>query len=268
MKVTHSSRNRCLPVLIVGAALQLATPNNTFAFGATGHRAIGLIAERYLTPKTAAAIKSILGKETLAEVSTWADEIRSDSTWKHASTWHWVTIEDGDTYATSKKNARGDVIETIRRMTTTLRSERATQKERVEALKWLAHLIGDIHQPLHVGRGADRGGNSIRCEWHGDSTNIHSVWDSKMIKSTELSYTELANACDKASSQQRKQWQDSTVLDWANESIKHREQVYSVPEASTSGSYKYSYKNLPLLKLRINQAGIRLAGVLNEIYDE
>ncbi len=250
------------------AVLQLAVSRTAHGFGATAHRAIGLIADRHLTAQTRAAVKAIIGRETLAEVSTWADEIRSDPAYKHASSWHWVTIEDGQTYESSRKNPNGDVVEAIRRHTAILRSSRSTKRERAEALKWVVHLVGDIHQPLHVGRGPDRGGNEIRCKWFGRTTNIHSVWDSKMVDSTKLSFTELANTCDKTTAEQRKEWQASTVLDWANESIKHRKQVYAVPDDSTSGSYAYSYKNLPLVKTRISQAGVRLAGLLNGIFDQ
>ena len=124
------------------------------------------------------------------------------------------------------------------------------------------------HQPLHIGRAKDRGGNEIGVRWFDEFTNLHSVWDDKMIDSTKLSFTELAHFADTASKEDIKKWQHSTVLDWVRESIGHREQVYTPPDFNEYGGYKYSYENLPLVKLRLNQGGVRLAGLLNEIYSD
>ncbi len=265
---TRRSRQRWISVVL---SISMACPivldtRTSHAFGPTGHRVVGRIAESHLTPAAARAVKELLGTETLARVGTWADEIRSDPKWKHASPWHYVTIEDGETYASSKKNPRGDAIEAVKRFVATLRSPSATKQEKTIALKWIVHLIGDLHQPLHVGRGKDRGGNTIQTKWFGESVKLHAVWDSKLIDSTELSFSELAEFINKPTDKQVKTWQDSEVLDWVQESIDYREQVYTVPGDSTNDSYKYAYKNLPLVKLRLTQAGVRLAGVLNSVF--
>lgn len=237
-----------------------------YGWGATGHRVVGKIAERHLSKRAAAAVKAILGRESLAEVATYPDEIRSDPKYKDTAPWHFVTIEDGETYETSKKSPQGDAVEAIRRFSAVLRSKTATKDEKVYALKWLVHLVGDIHQPLHVGRGEDRGGNTIKVKWFDEVTNLHSVWDDKIIESTKLSFTELSEFTDKASNKDIKKWQDASVLDWVDESISYRKQVYTKPEDNKYGAYKYSYQNLPLVKLRLNQGGVRLAGLLNQIF--
>jgi hypothetical protein len=231
-------------------------------FGATGHRVVGQIAENHLTDSARAGVQDLLGRESLAQVSTWADEIRSDDAWDHASTWHWVTIEDGETYDQSRKSDRGDVIARIRLFIRQLRDPDASRQDREIALRWLVHLIGDIHQPLHVGRGPDRGGNGIAAVWFGEPTNLHAIWDSKIIESTGLSYTELADFTDQATPAEIQIWQDAGVIDWANESIALRETVYTVP----GNPYEYSYHNLPVVKQRLLQAGVRLARVLNETF--
>ncbi len=125
-----------------------------------------------------------------------------------------------------------------------------------------------MHQPLHVGRGADRGGNLIEAKWFDEKTNVHTIWDDKIIDATKLSFSELAEFIHTKNKKQVADLQDSTVLDWVNESIRYREQVYTVPEPTTSGTYKYAHDNLPLVKLRLGQAGVRLAGLLNEIFAE
>jgi hypothetical protein len=236
---------------------------NAYPWGYTGHRATGYIANKYLTKKSRKAVERILGGQSLAIASTWMDEIRADSTYDFMSDWHWVTIPDGMTYAQTEKNPNGDIIVTIQRIISDLKSGKLSMKEESESLKMLVHLVGDIHQPLHVGR-PDRGGNSVSVTWFGSNTNLHSVWDSKIIDGTELSYTELAESLDKPTSEQIKQWQGSPVLDWANESISYRPQIYDIGNSKLG--YQYIYQNMSTVRLRLLQAGVRLAGILNEIY--
>jgi len=236
----------------------------SFGWGQTGHRAIGLIAERHLSKKTKKTIDRILMGESLAMSSTWMDEIRSDSTYRYTSDWHWVTIPDGQTYEQSEKNPKGDVIATIERIIAELKSEKFTGKEEVERLKMLVHLVGDIHQPLHAGRGPDRGGNNVKVIWFRTDSNLHRVWDSDMIDDKDLSYTELANSLGAPTAAETALWKKATVRDWATESVSYRQQVYDYTDSKMG--YQYSYKHYPIVKLRLKQSGVRLAKVLNEIY--
>jgi hypothetical protein len=239
---------------------------STFAFcwGNTGHRVTGYIANQHLTKKARMAIQKILGQQSLAMATNWMDEIKSDSLYDYADDWHWVSIEDGETYEQSKKNPNGDLIMTIERIITELKSKKLSLKEEAERLKMLIHLIGDIHQPLHVGYAADAGGNDVKLTWFGANTNLHRVWDHNMIDESKLSYTELAESLDKPDINQIKKWQASNVRDWANESIGYRKQVYNY--GSGKLGYKYSFHAMPIVRQRLLQAGIRLAGVLNDIY--
>lgn len=239
-------------------------PCFALAWGPTGHRVVGAIAEHHLSRKARKAVKRILGAESLAIASTWMDEVRSDSAYDHTHDWHWVTIPDGQTYALSEKNPKGDVVEAIDRMRTLLRSDTVPlERERV-ALRFLVHLVGDLHQPLHVGRGDDKGGNDFQVQWFKKGSNLHRVWDSEMIDDTKLSYTELAESLIRPDATVMKQWQSATVREWAMESMSYRPQVYSIGNGTLG--FQYSYKYLSIVRLRILQSGIRLAAVLNQIY--
>lgn len=238
--------------------------NVSFGWGATGHRATGWVAEQHLTPKAKKKIKELLSGQSLAMVTTWMDDVRSDSTYNYMSDWHWVTVETGETYEQSKKNPNGDVIMTLERIIGELKSKKLSRDKEIEAIKILAHLVGDIHQPLHVGCCDDRGGNRVKVKWFGRDTDIHSIWDSDMINDTRLSYTELGMSLpvpDKATIQK---WQAASVREWSVESMSYRKQVYATGNGSLG--YKYAYNNLPAVNERILLAGIRLAGVLNQIY--
>jgi hypothetical protein len=241
-----------------------ATSFNAFSWGATGHRAMGLVAERYLTPAVKKKLQKILKGESLAMASTWMDEIRSDSTYDYTADWHWVTIENGKTYDESPKNPKGDVIMTLERIISDLKSKKVSGKQEIEHIKMLIHLIGDIHQPLHVGCCDDQGGNRVRVKWFREDSNLHRVWDSDMIDNTKLSYSELANSLGTHTKEEIVKFQKAGVRDWAKESMTFRKQVYATGDGNLG--YKYSYKNLDTAKQRILVAGIRLAGVLNGIY--
>jgi hypothetical protein len=130
----------------------------------------------------------------------------------------------------------------------------------------LIHLVGDIHQPLHVGGGNDRGGNDVKIMWFRADSNLHRVWDSDMIDDTRLSYTEFAESLERPNEAKLKQWQKTSVRDWANESKGYRKQVYDYKNGKLG--YEYSYYHLHIVRHRLMQAGIRLAAVLNEIYGE
>lgn len=237
---------------------------NTYGWGPTGHRATGLIAEKYLSKKAKREIDKILNGQSLAMASTWMDEIRSDSLYDFTSDWHWVTIPDGMTYDQTEKNKNGDVIQTIERIIRELKSRKLTPKQEVENLKMLIHLVGDIHQPLHVGGGNDKGGNNIKIMWFRVDSNLHRVWDSDMIDDTKLSYTELAQSLEEPTENQLQQWKKSSVRDWANESVRLRDQVYQYKGQKLG--YEYSYYNFHHVRYRLLQAGVRLGAILNEIY--
>jgi hypothetical protein len=239
---------------------------HVFGWGQTGHRVTGQIAESYLNKKAKKELERILSGQSLAMASTWMDEIRSDSTYDYTADWHWVTIQDGETYEQSQKNKKGDVIQTIERLISELKSKKLDAKQEAEYVKMLIHLIGDIHQPLHVGGGNDRGGNDVKVMWFRADSNLHRVWDIDMIDDTRLSYTEFAESLEKPGEQKLKGWQKSTVRDWAKESMNYRKDVYDYKNGRLG--YEYSYYHLHIVRLRLLQAGVRLAAVLNEIYGQ
>jgi hypothetical protein len=250
--------------LILGLLVAAAASGPTAeAWGPIGHRAIGRIAERHLTPQAAQAVAELLAPEKLAYVPTWADDIRPEPERAKADSWHWVTIPEGQTYESAAKNPAGDVVEAIARFEKVLADHKAPKPERVEALKWLTHLIGDLHQPLHVGRGDDRGGNDVLVLWMGEPTNLHSVWDSKIIESTQLSFSELAEMLEPPTPEQMRTWQASGPVEWARESQELRSGCYELGDRKLS--YRYIHDHWPTVQTRLLQAGVRLAGELNRL---
>jgi len=245
-------------------ALLLSAPSSLFAWGSNGHRIVGRIAMNHLTDEAARAVECLLGPEGLDQVSTWPDEIRSDPNWKKADPWHFLSIDDAETLETTARDPAGDVLEAIQRFTAVLRDPQATRESKQEALKFLVHIVGDIHQPLHVGRRADHGGNSVKVTWFKEESNLHTVWDSGMIDNEKLSFSEFAAFIDHPTLQELQSWQSAPPADWANESKAVRDRVYQIGDGKIS--YEYVYKNIPLVKRRLLQGGVRLAGLLNSIF--
>lgn len=243
----------------------LIVPIAAMAWGPTGHRTVGLVAEHHLSGKARKAVYRILGTESMAMASTWMDDLRSDHAWDHVRDWHWVTIPDGSTYAASEKNPNGDVVEAIGRMQALLRSDTVPLDRKRVHLRMLIHLVGDLHQPLHVGRGDDKGGNDFQVQWMKKGSNLHRVWDSGMIDLEDLSYTELAAAIDHPTKEQMKTWQQGAVAQWAEENVRLRPDIYAVERGADLG-YVYKYHNWPVVQEQLLKGGIRLAALLNAIF--
>lgn len=237
---------------------------SAFPWGATGHRATGWIAEKYLNKKAKKKLQQLLKGQSLAMLSTWMDDVRSDTTYDYMADWHWVTIPYGQTYNETHKNANGDIIATLERVIEELKSKKLTEAEQELRIKMLVHLVGDIHQPMHVGGRNDRGGNDVKVMWFRSDSNLHRVWDSDMIDDSKLSYTELAQSLYTPTEEELKTWQKDAITVWAKESQSYEKQIYDI--GSGKLGYRYSYLNFNIIRERIVRAGVRIAGILNEVY--
>lgn len=243
----------------------LFIPSFTYSWGQTGHRTIGYIAENHLTNKAKKQIELILKGESLPYVSTWMDFIRSDEKYDYTHPWHYCTIPDGKTYSEVGAPEEGDAIEAMNRLISELKSKNFSKHDEAFALKCLIHILSDVHQPLHVGNGTDRGGNDVKLKWFGRNSNLHQIWDTDMINGERWSAVELAQELEKKYKDQVEGWKTTDVMVWINESYDLRDQVYTYPEDLRLG-YNYSFQNWYTVEMRLMQAGIRLAEVLNEIY--
>ncbi len=250
-------------IFLIGIALSISIP--TFGWGQIGHRVIGKIAENHLTEKSKKALTEIMGHESLAEASTWMDEIKSDKKYDYARSWHYVTIPEGKDYSTAKHEEDGDAFEAIGRMISILKNVTSSKEQKVEAIRMLTHLVGDIHQPLHIGNGEDRGGNNVKLKWFYDDSNLHRVWDSGIIDSKDLSYSELTEMVDYHVGTNQDEYRSTDLNVWVKEAIALRPQVYKIGDKGFL-SYEYLHENWGTVKTQLHKGGLRLAQILNEIY--
>ncbi|WMS86399.1 S1/P1 nuclease [Pleionea litopenaei] len=242
---------------------------NAFSFGQTGHRVTGAIAEEYLNDSAKKAIQSIIGTESLAQASTFADEMKSNPSefWqKTANPYHYVTVPRGKVYAQTTPPQKGDAIIALKKFTQTLQSNTSTTEEKAIALKFIVHIIGDLHQPLHAGNGTDKGGNDFKVKFFWQDSNLHRVWDSELIDRQQLSYTEWTAWLTRTIDNKKiTQWSQIDPQVWVTESAKIRDTIY--PD-DPKLSWDYQYQHLPALKQRLQQAGVRIALYLNDIYSD
>lgn len=238
----------------------------SFGWGLTGHRVVGQLAEWHLNKKAKKQIESILGTESLAMVANWMDDVKSDGNYDHLNTWHYLTIEDGKTFDPAIQEAEGDAFSKTKMIIALLKKGALSLKEKQEYLKMLVHLVGDLHQPLHIGRGDDRGGNDVQVTFFNQNTNLHRVWDSQIIDGKQLSYTEIATHLNrKADEVTIKNLQFGGIEKWIADAMVLRPLIYDLPDDKRL-SYSYVYKTFPVIQDQLLAGGIRLAGILNEIY--
>jgi hypothetical protein len=241
------------------------------SWGRVGHEAIGYIATAHLTPKTAAAIKDLLGNETLADVSTYADEIRPDAFFQFTGPWHYIDVpahENSAQFKTSvHEQTATNLYSALLHWEHDLADPATSRAVRIFALKMVVHLIGDAHQPLHVAREEDKGGNTITLEFEDEPTNLHAVWDTKMIEHTGLSAAELAKKWDFATPADVKSWQADTLMGWLYESNHVSNHIYDENPGGKKLGQSYYDEHIEMVRQRIDQAGIRLAGILNQCFD-
>jgi len=258
--------NKLIFLLIVFCVFQQNIVANNPNWGATGHRTIGEIAEKHLTKKAKKQIEDLLNGQGLAFVSTFGDEIKSDHKYDKYYTWHYVNFPFDTKYENSQKDKKGDIVMGIEHCVNALKDPSTSQKDKVFYLKFLVHLIGDLHQPLHVGRKEDKGGNDIKVLWHYKKSNLHRVWDTDMIEFYNMSYTELSKNTKNLSRAQIESISEGSILDWTYESQALAKKIYKSAKMDDKLSYRYSYKYFGLVRSQLQKSGIRLAKVLNDIY--
>lgn len=303
-------RNIVLEVLASLLLLTLAPAAH--AWGPTGHRVVAEIAQRHLTPAAQARVLSILAGRTLADVATWPDELRSDPRFDKYKPLHFATVMNGlASYRDADKARCGDLVVAIDAFTAFLHtgsrealysvkalSEKsdgtakgACNPQETEpvspemALSFLVHLMGDLHQPLHVG-GTDQGGNLVNVNWMDRwKTNLHSTWDEEMVDYERLDYVQYARFLDRASEADAARWVTGDTISWADKAVAMRSMLYVFPDDPKPAaakpvpgkpatpkpvvhkiSYGYTGAQRHRMREQLLKGGLRLAAVINGIF--
>ena len=160
------------------------------AWGPMGHDVVAAIAEQNLTRKAKKNIEKILDGRSIVFYASWMDNIQNSPSWKNGydktKTWHYANVDEGQTYQSMKKKENGDVVTALNQLTweLTVNYDNLSDSLKADYVKMIVHMVGDLHCPMHAGRLTDKGGNGTKVKWFNQKTNLHSVWDSKMIESS------------------------------------------------------------------------------------
>ena len=248
-----------------------------FAWGPKGHDIVAAIAEQNLTAKAKKNLNELLDGKSIVYYSSWMDGIQNSPYWKNGynktKTWHYANVDKGYTYQTMQKNENGDVVTALNKLTYELTENEAnlTDSMKVDYVKMIIHMVGDLHCPMHAGRLSDRGGNSVKLKFFGQKTSLHSLWDSKIIDSArKWSYTEWAHQLDRKDKKYKKAVVQGTYEDWFNKTVENAAEIYDYVERDAARaeklSYQFVYDFSPMLEESLLLGGYRLAYVLNMIF--
>lgn len=244
--------------------------SNIWAWGTTGHRVVAEIAEKNLSRKAKREIKKIIGNQKLAYWANWPDFIKSDTSWKFADSWHYVNIPGNlsyDAFLTELDHSSEDnLYKRTLILIEELKKKELPLEKKQQYLYFLIHIIGDAHQPLHVGRAEDLGGNKVTVEWFGSKTNLHTIWDSKLVDFEKYSYTEYADVLNRLSKKEIKEVQDGSLENWIYDSYTVSNKIYSEVTRYENLKYRYQYLNKERVEQQLQKGGLRLSKVLNEIF--
>jgi hypothetical protein len=275
--------------------LLLAFSAPALAWGPEGHRVVGEIAARYLSAKAQAQVSELLkndrladgqpsGRHTLSEIANWADEIKDFEWGKRRASWHYddVPLCRPAEYARYCRSGRCASAQLARQIEL-LGDPGARPRARNEALKWVVHLVGDIHQPLHAADRGDRGGNLVRVSFFGQRDNppygslsLHAVWDVLLLsKLTADRGGERFLVSAPIAESDRRAWEQGSIPGWIAESYAlARDRVYpSLPVSASCGrrireivdlGESYYANAAPVVEMQLRKAGVRLARVLND----
>jgi len=246
--------------------LTLAAFGQAYGFGADGHRIAGLIAQDRLCTKAEHAVRTLGQGQGLDELGLWADWIRGDPEWAHSAPWHYMNIPDGELLEDYRHPPEGDILWAISRFSDELRATNRSIDERRDALRFLAHFVVDLHQPLHVGRESDRGGNGVEVDpGIGEPVNLHRFWDTEAVDLAGLAVDDYVRSLAGLIEANAGAWEQDTLMDWARESQALRPDVYDLGDREYRLSPDYLENAERVTRLRLAQAGVRLAAEINRI---
>lgn len=262
MKILNSLYRLICVVILAQVAIA------AMGWGQKGHDVTAAIAQRHLTPRTEAVVDSLLSGKSMVYWANWLDNASHTPEYAYSRTWHYKNIDPDETYESASVAAGGDVIIALTDQCRTLRSGRLDKAQSALALKMIIHLMGDMHQPMHMGRRSDRGGNNRKVSFFDRETNLHSVWDSYLPEAShKWSYTEWVDQLDRVTPAMQELILQGDFNDWGKETYSIACDVYAGTPEGTKVEYDYIARWTPVVEQQYLKGGLRLAFILNSIFD-
>lgn len=240
-----------------------------YSWGQKGHDTVAYIAEQHLTPLTRETVDSLLDGRSLVYWANWLDNASHTPEYEYTKTWHYKNIDPDYFFENAPNIPEGNIIQALYEQVKNLQSPTLSKKDKSTALKMIVHFMGDIHQPMHMGRALDRGGNSHFIKFFGKPTNLHSVWDTNLLEAGHAwSHTEWQREIDVLTESEKFNLVKNGSPDtWGKETYAICEEIYSETPQDYNIEYSYIARWTPVIELQLEKGGLRLADVLNSIFD-
>lgn len=248
------------------AILLTSTSIASFGWGRTGHHTIVDIAQNYVTTSTLDSINKYLAPDTWHATSTWMDELRGNSQYNYMRKWHYINLEPNQPYSPSIENG-DNVVAQLDSAIFKLKNRNNLTPEQVKLnLRVLFHLMGDLHNPLHVGYGSDRGGNDVKVVFNNRSFTLHRIWDTEIIETNQFAKDNIAKRVIKTKKRNLNRIAKGNATKWYLDARAALPVVYSL--SSDTISTDYLKRGHPVAENLLFLAGARLGYTLNDIFRE
>ena len=249
-------------------AISMCTALSAMAWGQKGHDVTAYIAENHFTPATAAAVADLLDGMSPVYWANWLDNASHTPEYAYSKTWHYKNVDADKTYWTQPELESGDIVKALRMNIATLANPDKSREDKQLAMKMVVHLMGDLHQPMHMGHSTDRGGNNVKVKYFGRDANLHGIWDTNLVESAhKWGYTEWQQQIDRVPEEEEVVIIGGNIDDWGQQTVAQCRKIYNTMPANASFSYDEVAEAAPVIEAQLLLGGLRLAHVLNSIYD-
>ncbi len=268
----HSIRRISLSLFFTLCACAYTLP--AFSWGQEGHRIVAKIAYDNMSKKARKQVDKILGPQGMIYQANWADEIKSDNVYPESirDGWHFQDLNSGMSDSlvadalTHYPAEGGNLFRVLDSLEVEMAGERAYRINADHVLRFLIHLSADRYCPMHMAHMDDKGGNTVKMKWFGRDTNLHAVWDTKLIESQGYSYTEYAEILQNTYRDSKDRILRMTDEQLLIESYQLTEAIYRYQDVWDQNTYHYIYTWRQPMERQLYIAGLRLAQLLNSIY--
>jgi len=253
-------------LLIVFFLLQLSS---AWSWTELGHKTTVAVSEKAMSPKTLERLQDLLSTDDLTYLSTWADRAKKKDPYKHTASWHFANLNADESYLDNPMYSKGDVVRATnycyKLLKDYVQNGQGKKSKAVDAAKFLLHFVADMHNPMHMGKPGDRGGNDIVVYWYGERTNLHFVWDGDILDAHRNAPEDLADKLvDYYGNTIKSDKVD--IIAWADGTRDVANMAYIIPDDGQLGeTYQKHFK--PIAMKLLWAGGLHLAKVMNIIFD-
>ena len=249
-------------IIVIAAMLLLAGTGKSWAWGKRGHGLVAEVAFSLLDSATKERVHRYFADLTIEQAANWMDDVRSDHHYDYMKQWHYLDVDKGQTYQpTNEPNVLNELDLAIKQLQN---RDKMSEDDIRKDILVIMHLVGDMHQPLHVGYGNDKGGNNVQVRYKDHGSNLHRVWDTEMIEDQRISLAECLKKVKDMDKEEYAMFANTNTTNWMRQPRAQLDAVYDFKDGIIDDAYVQ--KNKARVEEEIAIAGIRLATILKSLF--